>query len=327
MVHLPERSPKYEPYPAGSRVAFFGDSLTRLGGCMLRVAAQYRALFPERDVRFFNVGISGGGLAAANLYLDAWLAPIRPTHVVLAFGVNDAHALRANQAAPDAVAEANRVDNASAAFREGYLALTERIETLGTKVAVRATTPYDDTVRTDGAVTLVPGNGDAFRRIAAAIRSVAASRGLPCLDDFARMSARLLEGEPLFRQDRVHPTDLGHWCLAETLLEAQGLPIPEFKPQDEVAAESGLGDWFDRAQQVANILSAEWHFIRDETLDISAKLAKVRTWLDANGGKTDAAPPLPFLIRLAEDYLRDKPQEAALRAAIDSNGQNQRELP
>ena len=85
-VHLPNRPPMYEPYPAGSRVAFFGDSLTRLGGCMLRVAAQYRALFPKRDVRFFNVGISGGGLAAANLYLDAWLAPIRPTHVVLATG-------------------------------------------------------------------------------------------------------------------------------------------------------------------------------------------------------------------------------------------------
>ncbi len=317
----------YEPYPAGSRIAFFGDSLTRLGGCMLRVAAQYRALFPQRDVRFFNVGISGGGLAAANLYLDTWLAPIHPTHVVLAFGVNDAHALRVNQAAPDAVAETKRVENASAAFREGYLALIDRIEALGAKVAVRATTPYDDTVRTDGAVAPLPGNGDAYGRIAAAIRSAAASRGLPCLDDFARMSARLSEGEPLFMQDRVHPTDLGHWCLAATLLEAQGLPVPEFKPQDEVVAEPGLGDWFNLAQKVADILSAEWLFVRDETLDISAKLAKVRAWLDANGGKTDATPSRLFLIRLAEDYLRGKPQEVALRAAIDSNGRNQDARP
>ncbi len=324
-MNLPGSHSIYEPYPAKSRVAFFGDSLTRLGGCMLRVAAQYRALFPERDVRFFNVGISGGGLAAANLYLDAWLAPIRPTHVVLAFGVNDAHALRVDPAAPDAVAEADRVDNASTAFRDGYLALTGRIEALGAKVAVRTITPYDETVRADGASAPVPGNGDAFRRVAAAIRSVAASHGLPCLDDFARMSARLSEGASLFRQDRVHPTDLGHWCLAETLLEAQGLPVPEYTPQDEVIAESGLGDWFNLAQRVANILSSEWHFVRDETLDISAKLAKVRAWLDANGGKTDEAPPLPFLIRLAEDYLRDKPQEATLRAAVDASGSSQGE--
>ena len=83
----------FSPFPEGSRVIFYGDSITRLGGGVLRVAAQYRALFPKRDVRFVNAGISGGGLPDAAFYFDGWIAPFMPTHVVLAFGVNDANAI------------------------------------------------------------------------------------------------------------------------------------------------------------------------------------------------------------------------------------------
>ncbi len=306
-----------KPFPDGSRVAFFGDSITRLGGGILRVAAQYRAHFPHRDVRFFNVGISGGGLAAANLYFDGWLAPLKPTHVVLAFGVNDSWSLRINPSAPDATAEEERVSQAVATFREGYLALVRRIEALGAGVIVRAITPYDETARFDSAAEPVPGQGVAFRRIAEQIRSIAVERGLACLDDYARMSACMAE-EPLFGADRVHPTDRGHWRIAGALLEAQGLPVPEFKPQDEVIAESGLGEWFDLSQKVANILSAEWHFVRDETLDTDAKIAKAKAWLEANRDKPTGNPHHPFLVRLVSDYLLNKPREALLRAALDA---------
>lgn len=307
-----------KPFPDGSRVAFFGDSITRQGGGILRVAAQYRAHLPHRGVRFFNAGISGGGLAAANLYFDGWLAPIKPTHVVLAFGVNDSWPLRINPSAPDAAAEAERVSQAAATFREGYLALVRRVEALGASVIVRAITPYDETARSDDAAEPVPGRGAAFRRIAVQIRSIAAETGVACLDDYARMSARLAEGEPLFGMDRVHPTDRGHWCIAGTLLEAQGLPVPEFKSQDEVIAESGLGEWFDLSQKVANILSAEWHFVRDGTLDTSAKIAKAKAWLEANRDKPMGNPHHPFRVRLASDYLVNKPKEASLRAALEA---------
>ncbi len=182
----------YQAYGDGSRVAFFGDSITRLGGGILRVAAQYRALFPERDIRFFNVGISGGGLVAA---------------------------------------------------------------------------------------------------------------------------------------DRVHPADFGHWRLAGTLLEAQGLPVPAFKPQEEVIAESGLGEWFELSQRLANILSAEWHFVRDETIGTEAKLAKVHAWLDENRGNPSGNPYHPFLVRLANDYLRYKPEENILRSSLGIHRLTTNHLP
>ena len=72
------------PFPDGARVAFFGDSITHGGGGILRVAAHYRKAFPGRDVRFYNVGISGGGVQAAEMYFERYLAAVKPTHVVLA---------------------------------------------------------------------------------------------------------------------------------------------------------------------------------------------------------------------------------------------------
>lgn len=293
-----------QPFPDKSRVAFFGDSITSMGGALLRVAAQYRADFPERDVRFFNVGISGGGFDAADLYFDGWLAPHRPTHVVLAFGVNDSGPLRLNPEAPDAGAEEARVREATTAFRARYVALVERIEALGAKVTVRAITPYDETERED-ASPAEPGKGDAFRRVAAQIRAIAAERGLPLVDDHGRLSPLLAAGERLFNADRVHPTDFGQWRLAENFLAAQGLEAAPYRPREETAAAAGLAEWDDAATRRSIVLSAEWLLVRDESLGLDEKLAKVRAWLDAHEADPNANP---YVVRAARAYLRDKPQ-------------------
>ena len=305
--------PMFSPFPDGSRVAFYGDSITRLGGGVLRVAAQYRELFPERDVHFFNAGISGGGLPDAAFYFDGWIAPFMPTHVVLAFGVNDANAIAGGHL-DDAAAEASRLDSALAEFRERYAALLGRVETLGARAILRAITPFDNTVRADeGGALPDPFKADLFRRVADEIRTLAADRGLPCIDDWARMSELLESGEDDFMPDRVHPVEHGQWRLAENLLAAQGLPISPFRSREETAEAAGLSEWDELSQSVANILSAERTFVRDETLDVPSRMAKVRAWLDAN----ENAPGVhPVLIRFARDYLRDKPREGELRASL-----------
>ena len=304
---------RFPPFPDKSRVVFYGDSITRLGGGVLRVAAEYRARFPQRDVRFLNAGISGGGLPDAALYFDGWVAPMRPTHVVIAFGVNDATAM-ANGRVADPDAEAKRVGAALAAFRERYATLLDRVAALGATAILRAITPFDDSARTEAdAAPADPGKAELFRRVAAEIRGLAAERGLPCIDDWARMSALLADGEDDFMPDRVHPVDHGQWRLAETFLAAQGLPIAPYRPREETAAAAGLAEWDALSQRLANILSAERTFVRDESLDTDSRLAKVEAWLDANESKPGI---LPILLRFARDYLRDKPQEAALRTAL-----------
>lgn len=301
------------PFLDKSRVIFYGDSITRLGGGILRVAAQYRALLPERDVRFFNAGISGGGLAEAKRYFDAWIAAQRPTHVVMAFGVNDAIGMaRGRLADPDE--EAKRVDAALAAFRHCYAALIDRIEAIGATAILRAITPFDDTARTEeGAAPADPAKAELFRRVAAEIRSLADERGLQCVDDWARMSDLLAGGEDDFMRDRIHPNDRGQWRMAETFLAVQGMPSAPYRPRGETVDAAGLAEWDAISQRLANILSAEQAFVRDESLDVASRLAKARAWLDENESRPGVEP---VLVLFARDYLCYKPQEAALRAAL-----------
>lgn len=284
---------KISSFPDGSRVAFFGDSITRNGGGILRVAAHYKNAFPDRNVRFYNVGISGGGLAAAEMYFDSMLAARKPTHVILAFGVNDS-------GAPEG-------------FHERYAALVGRIEALGAKVVLRAPTPYNEFG--GGTVSAVSGKDAAHRRIADEIRAFAKERGLQFLDDYGKMKKCLADGEDVFNGDRVHPNDLGQWRMAETLLSAQGLTIEPYRPRSEVAASSGLAQWEAVSQKIANLNSAEWLVVRDESLDVPAKIAKVGEWLSTKGAKPGANQ---FVVRIAKDYLRDKPQESVLYAELDN---------
>ena len=302
-----------QPFPGGARVAFFGDSITRNGGAMLRVAAHYRTAFPDRDVRFYNVGISGGGLEAAGMYFDKYLAAAKPTHVVLAFGVNDSGALRIDGSAADANAEKKRVEEAATAFRVRYAALVGRIEALGAKVILRIPTPYNEFG--EGTAPSEKGKNDSYRRVGDEIRSFAREKGLPFVDDYVRMSKCLSEGETVFSGDRVHPNDYGQWRMAETLLAAQGQKIAAFRPQGEVTAASGLAAWFAQSQKLADILSGEWLLVRDETLGLDAKLDKVRTWLDTKGAEPNANQ---WVVGLARRYLDDKPHEDAIRAAMDA---------
>ena len=305
--------PLFPPFPDGGRVAFYGDSITRLGGGVLRVAAQYRELFPGRDVRFFNAGISGGGLPDAAFYFDGWIAPFMPTHVVLAFGVNDANAIARGRLA-DAAVEASRLEGALVEFRKRYATLVGRVELLGAKAILRAITPFDNTVRADeAAVPPDPFKADLYRRVADEIRALAADCGLPCIDDWTRMSELLESGEDDFMPDRVHPVEHGQWRLAENLLAGQGLTIAPFRSREETAEAAGLAEWDGLSQRVANILSAERTFVRDETLDVPSRMAKVRAWLNANENSPGVHP---VLIRFARDYLRDKPREDELRAHL-----------
>ena len=313
-ANVPPAGATLEPFPDGSRVAFFGDSITQNSGCILRVFAHYREAFPERDVRFFDVGISGGGFDAADLYFDGWLAPLRPTHVVIGFGVNGAGPLHPWAEAPDPAAEERRVREAAAAYRARSAALAARVEALGARAIVRTNTPYDGSAGAEGAVPADLAAVDAYRRAADAIRAATLESGRPLVDDYARMSALLAAGEKLYGADRVHPNDYGMWRMAETFLAAQGLAVAPFRPRKETAEAAGLAEWDELAWRTSFILSTEWLVVRDESLDLPAKLDKVRGWL----AKSENDPKAnPFIVNIARDYLRDKPQEAALRARVE----------
>ena len=276
------------PFEYGDRVAFYGDSITRNGEAITRMAAYYRRAFPGRNVRFFNVGISGGTVSAAHFFFDKYLVPLRPTHVVLAFGVNDAGAVIA--------------DDAVARFESEYERLIERIQDIDAAVVLRTPTSF-------GVVS--SNRSAAHGRIADSVRRIAEKRVLPLLDDHALFGERIAAGENLFIGDNVHPNERGQWCLSEDFLAAQGLDAGAFRPFVEVASESGLAAWHDAAVALTYIPATEWLVMHGEELSLDEKLAKARKWLDDNEGKDGVNPAM---LRFVREYLRIKPHEAEFRS-------------
>ena len=297
------------PFEDGDRVAFYGDSITRNGEAVTRTAAHYRKAFPGRKVRFFNVGVSGATVPAAHLFFENWLEPIRPTHVILAFGVNDAGGAIVTGDADDMAAERRRADDAVARFESEYERLIDRIQTLGAKVALRTPTPYDG--ESSGRDATPFGRGAAQKRMADSVRSIAQRRSIPLVDDYAFLSARLEAGEQLFGNDHVHPNEKGQWWLSENLLRAQGLEAGAFRPFAEVAAEAGLAAWHETAVALTYIPSTEWLIMHGEALPLDEQLARVRKWLEENEGKDGTNPAI---VRFAREYLRYKPCEEELRS-------------
>ncbi len=305
-----------EPFPDGARVVFYGDSITAAGNFAMRIAAHYRKAFPERSVRFYNCGMSGGGVGTAEMYFDTVLMPRRPTHVVLAFGVNDSRNLTPNASATDSKAERRRVDAAAEAFGKRYEALVKRILSRGVKVILKTATPFNEFgegVPITGGI-LARHKDSSHARISEIVRGCARRNNLPCVDDYSAMKAAMDKGERLFNSDRLHPDDRGHWRMAETFLSAQGFKIDSWQTRDKEAASAGLLQWDRLSRKIASVNSAEFLVVRDNSLDNSGKLAKVRKWISDHS----KLPKGDYMMSISRDYLAFKPQGDAIYDELDA---------
>ena len=301
-----------EPFPDGARVAFYGDSITADGGWVMRVAAHYRKEFPERDIRFYNCGISGGGFRAAEMYFDWILSARKPTHVVLAFGVNDSRPLRVDVAASDAKAEHARIEAAAADFRKKYAALVGRVQGLGVSIILRTATPYNEFAKKG--VKPIKRKDAAHKRVADEILAFARERGLPVIDDYTPLKASLDRGEKVLKDDRVHPNDRGQWYLAKSFLAVQGLNIAPFRPRKDETASAGIREWTRLTRRLHSVYATEWLFVRDESLSLDAKLAKVRKWLDMN----KKLPKGDYCVTICRDYLELRPKMDKVLADLET---------
>ena len=77
-----------DKFENGSRVVFFGDSITARGTWMRRVLEYYRK---NTDIRFemYNAGVSGDNATNATSRIYDTVLSYEPTDVVVMFGMND----------------------------------------------------------------------------------------------------------------------------------------------------------------------------------------------------------------------------------------------
>ena len=78
-------------FEKNSRICFLGDSITHNNGYVSHIVGYYRQHLPERAVKFYNCGVSGGNIGTLFSNFEADIMSHNPTHAVIMIGINDSN--------------------------------------------------------------------------------------------------------------------------------------------------------------------------------------------------------------------------------------------
>lgn len=291
-------------FPEGSRVVFFGDSMTA-SGLWLAYIQQYYTKILHSDVRIYNCGTGSTTIPMGLSIIDKDVMKYKPTHVVFLYCGNDVgFDIPMNE---DGVTdEAARKERAGrlAAYRANVKRAISMFRERGVEVILATPTPTSR----PHAVT-DPEEGPV--QCAKILFEIAEEEHLkwPVLNIFARMvSARRCAD--MYVDDKVHHNDVGNAVYAKLFLREQGfdaytelpmhmVPIDELPELDEKLAERV------RAEEIVRVLWATETNLLCEIADapLEAKLARLneRIPTKANGQWID------FYLNIAQKYVKWAP--------------------
>ncbi len=291
-------------FPDGARVCFIGDSITAQNKHFPRIMDYYNTHFPDADISFYNCGVSGANVPFQLAYFDKNVLPFRPTHAVLAIGVNDSGRDLLDE--PKSMARYEALYKAYGEFQEHYAALCDKILSHGITLTLCTPPPYAeyqvcDTPSYAGGFSLIAGYADFVRQFAKA-------RNLPLCDYHAYLT-KVMQGEDLYETDRVHPTVYGQYHIAKCFLAYQGLAIGEFTPLPD-----GLNEYLAAVDKRLSIYATELMLVKDRSASPEALVGQIEQYLAEKayiGTGYDE-----YFKMLGEMYLLDKPKEAEIEKEI-----------
>jgi len=219
--------PSAPQFQSGDNVAVIGDSITHGRKWHRYVYAYYLTRFPDRQVRFVNLGIAGDSAGGALRRLDWDILPNQPNAAAIFLGMNDVGRgyYKVNADEKTIAARQTALDN----YRKNMDDLSAKLLANGVKRLVYVTpSPYDDTAEL--AAENFPGVNGALAQCGRYGAELAAKYGGSVVDLNGPMTALNQErqqADPKFTligPDRVHPGDVGMMVIAHTFLRAQGMP-------------------------------------------------------------------------------------------------------
>lgn len=277
----------------GDRVCFLGDSLTSCGHWVGHIFDAYRTLFPDREVRIYNVGVGGGTCDFISNYLDEDLFTYDPTHVFIMFGANDMMRYR------------GRPVDRILPFLSELHRLADRIVERGIAVSfgIEQGTTLED-----------PDTFTLRAAAAAAIRTAAEEYKAPFLDLHELMTPMIFSRNDLIGDDDTHFTRLGESVVAKLFLTAQG--IEGFSPdRDDFFEPLALSKTCSELVETTDLIRRIWMAEANVLLavigaPVEAKLERLRGRIPtrANGAWDD------FCYGRAIDYVELRPKMDELRA-------------
>jgi lysophospholipase L1-like esterase len=210
--------------PSGSRIVFFGDSITvggsEEGGYVTLVREAVGTLYGDRDIVVLGSGVVGDKASDLAKRLRKDVLSKKPTHVVIYVGVNDVASLGPSKAALDGGAES---------YRRALAGMAGSISTAGAKVMICTPGVIGEDVQ-QGTLT-----NYGLELYASAVRSLAAELNATVCDlrsEFTKyLSSRNRSSghSGILTTDGIHLNGTGHRLVARTMLRAltgTELPIP-----------------------------------------------------------------------------------------------------
>ncbi|MEO7216093.1 SGNH/GDSL hydrolase family protein [Mucilaginibacter sp.] len=212
-----------QPFKAGDRVVFTGNSITDGGHYHSYIWLYYLTHFPNRRIQLFNAGI--GGDVSKQMYerLDSDVFAKKPTVVTLTFGMNDTGYQNLKGAKTDSVYTAKVAES----LKSFALIVDKLKQHPGVRKIMIASSPYDETAKIK--TTPLLKKNIAMQEIAAEQRTVALQNKWDFVDFGTPMTAINLRGQQtdsaftLQGSDRIHPTNDGQMVMAYVFLKSQGL--------------------------------------------------------------------------------------------------------
>ncbi len=288
-------------FPDGARVAFVGDSLIAENLQLKMLIDFYERSFVGADVRFFNCGIAGGTAESALRFLDEDVMRHKPTHVVLSTGVNDSE--RWHLSLPRSKERYELLKSAYDNFRERIPILVNELRSRGVELIICTPPPYDEYTET----TEPPFKGGYALVMAFAdfVRDYATKEGIE-LCDYHKFFTEILQQDPCYSADHIHPDRHGYYLLTKCFLEHQGLVAPEEAPLPECFSR-----WSQRVSTLRTVYGAEYMLIKDPNLTEQQRIELMKKKvITADWGQ-------PVFERFVRCYAENKPKAEQLYKEID----------
>jgi lysophospholipase L1-like esterase len=206
----------------GDRVTFYGDSITEQREYTEFVEEYLLTRFPHWKVTFRNAGVggdkvSGGWAGPVDLRIDRDVLAARPDVVTIMLGMNDGY-YRPSQ--PGIVST----------YAGGYRHIVDAIQKSmpQTRITLIQPSPYDDVTREP---LYAGGYNGVMLKFSESVAQLAREKHLgladfntPVTTFLKTLNEKSPDLAPQLVPDRVHPSEGGHWIMAEALLKQWNAP-------------------------------------------------------------------------------------------------------
>ena len=210
-------------FKEGERAVFLGNSITDGGHYHSYIWLYYMTRFPNMPLRILNGGIGGDTAYEMNKRLDGDIFPMKPSVLMVTFGMNDSGYFEYNGDNPKEFGEQKYQESI-----KNYQQMEKRFKDLpDTRIVMVGTSPYDETVQLKENVPFKTKN-ETIKRIVEYQKESAAKNNWEFTDLNAPMVAlnqQNQQKDPAFTlcgSDRIHPDNDGHMVMAYLFLKAQG---------------------------------------------------------------------------------------------------------